>query len=91
VIRSFYDKDTERLANGDPVRRFSSFERVARRRLSQLNNARSLQDLKGVGASLEALRDDRTGQHSIRISGAWRLCFVWNEGHAERVEIVNYH
>jgi proteic killer suppression protein len=43
------------------------------------------------GNQLEALKRDRLGQHSIRISGQWRLCFVWVEGQAQRVEIVDYH
>jgi plasmid maintenance system killer protein len=43
------------------------------------------------GNQLEALKRDRLGQHSIRISGHWRLCFIWVEGQAQRVEIVDYH
>jgi proteic killer suppression protein len=73
------------------VRAFQAIERVALRRLVQLNNARTLMDLKGPGYSLEALKKDRSGQHSIRINDAWRVCFRWESGDAYDVEIVDYH
>ena len=57
-----------------------------------LNNAKVLQDLAiPPNNHLEALRDDRLGQHSIRINRQWRICFVWTHGGAENVEIVDYH
>lgn len=56
-----------------------------------LNAAASLHDLKSPGSQLEKLKDDREGQHSIRISGQWRVCFVWQNGSAYNVEIVDYH
>jgi proteic killer suppression protein len=57
-----------------------------------LNNARALEDLRiPPGNRLEALRGNRAGQHSIRINDQWRICFVWREGHAEDVEVVDYH
>ncbi len=57
-----------------------------------LHAAADLEDLRvPPGNRLEALRGDRAGQHSIRINDRWRLCFVWRDGHAEEVEIVDYH
>ena len=57
-----------------------------------LNNAVDLKDLRvPPGNRLEALTGDRDGQHSIRINDQWRVCFVWSEGHAWQVEIVDYH
>jgi toxin HigB-1 len=91
MIRSFHDKDSERLGRGVRVLRFQPFERVARRRLLQIDAATSLHDLRGIGLSLEALKGDRKGQHAIRINDAWRICFIWNDGGADVVEIVNYH
>ena len=91
MIRSFKDKNTEALANRDHVRRFQAFERTALRRLAALDAATSLHDLKGESFSLEALKRDRKGQHSIRINGVWRVCFRWDNGDAYDVEIVNYH
>jgi proteic killer suppression protein len=57
-----------------------------------INAAQRLDDLRIPPANrLEALSGDRAGQHSIRINDQWRICFVWNSGHAERVEICDYH
>ena len=91
MIRTFAERDTERLANRERVRRFQAFERVALRKLRILDAARSLFDLKGPGHGLEALRHDRAGQHAIRINDRYRVCFVWRDGDAYDVEIVNYH
>jgi proteic killer suppression protein len=57
-----------------------------------LNAAGTLNDLRSPpGNRLEALKRDRLGQHSIRINDQWRICFVWSNGGAENVEIVDYH
>ena len=74
------------------VPRFRVFERIARRKLLYLHRARSLQDLMvPPGNRLEALKGDRKGQHSIRINDRWRICFIWQNGDAHGVEIVDYH
>ncbi len=92
MIRSFRCRDTERLANDELVRRFRSIERVARRKLELLASAVDLYDLRSPpGNYLEALKGDRAGQHSIRINDQWRICFVWRDGAAWDVEIVDYH
>lgn len=92
MIRSFRCKDTERLFQREPVRRFRAIEAVARRKLEMIDAAQTLQDLKvPPGNRLEALKGDRKGQHSIRVNDQWRICFVWREGAAENVEIVDYH
>jgi proteic killer suppression protein len=65
---------------------------MARRKLLLLHRAKSLDDLRvPSGNRLEALRGNRRGQHSIRINGQWRICFVWADGDARDVEIVDYH
>lgn len=65
---------------------------VALRKLRMLNQARVLADLRvPPGNRLEALKGNRAGQHSIRINGQWRICFVWQEGGPQHVEIVDYH
>lgn len=57
-----------------------------------INNAESLNDLRVPPANrLEALKGNRAGQHSIRINDQWRICFVWQDGDAADVEIVDYH
>ncbi len=65
---------------------------VARRKLRMVDDADQLEDLSAApGNRLEALGGDRKGQHSIRINDQWRICFVWRDGAAEQVEIVDYH
>jgi toxin HigB-1 len=92
MIRSFRSKDAAALFHDVPVRRFQAFERPARRKLLYLHRARVLADLKAPpGNQLEALKGDRRGQHSIRINDQWRICFIWKNGDAHDVEIVDYH
>ena len=92
MMRSFRCKDTERLANGYRVRRFMSFERVAQRKLAQLNAAATLDFLRvPPGNRLEVLWGDRRGSYSIRINDQWRLCFRFVDGDAYDAEIVDYH
>ena len=92
VIRSFRQADTEKLFNDHPVRQWRSFERVARRKLIQLDQARELRDLSALpGNRLESLQGNRSGQYSIRINDQFRICFTWSKGDARDVEIVDYH
>ena len=92
MIRSFRCKDTERLASGYRVRRFASIERVARRKLAQLDAAATLTFLHvPPGNRLEPLKGDRRGSYSIRINDQWRLCFRFTGGDAYDAEIVDYH
>ena len=92
MIRSFRCKDTEQLANGYRVRRFADFERIARRKLAQLDAAATLDFLRAPpGNRLEVLRGDRKGSYSIRINNRWRLCFRFVDGDAYDVEIIDYH
>ena len=92
MIRSFANKDTEALSGDHFVRAFSGFDRQARKKLLILNAAGALEDLRvPPGNRLEALSGNRKGQHSIRINDQWRICFVWKDGHAHDVEIVDYH
>ena len=92
VIVSFADRDTERLACGERVRRFVAIEAVARRKLRQLEIAGRLDDLRvPPGNRLEALKGNRKGQMSIRINEQWRVCFRWTQAGPADVEIVDYH
>jgi proteic killer suppression protein len=92
MIRSFKDAATARLFADQDVSRFRAIERQARRKLLLLHSAGSLNDLREPpGNRLEALKGDRQGQHSIRVNDQWRICFVWRDGGAEDVEIVDYH
>lgn len=92
MIISFKDEDTAKLAQGIRVKRFIAFERVAKRKLMQLQIAMTLDDLRiPPGNRLEALKGDRKGAHSIRINDRMRLCFRWTAAGAEDVEITDYH
>jgi proteic killer suppression protein len=92
VIRSFRSRETERLFHRESARRFKSIERQALRKLDILDAAPDLRALSTLpGNRFENLKGNRKGQHSMRINDQWRICFVWHEGHAYEVEIVDYH
>ena len=93
MIRSYRDRDTEAVAERRRVSRLpGDIQRRVQRKLMILNNAKDLNDLRAPpGNRLEALTRDRERQHSIRINDQWRICFVWSDGNADRVEIVDYH
>ncbi len=92
MIQSFGSKETEELFHYQRCKRFRAFERVALRKLLQLHAATELRVLASPpGNQLEALRNERKGQHSIRINDQWRVCFTWRDGHCFDVEIVDYH
>lgn len=97
MIVSFKDEGTEDVFDGRDSKRArktcsQSIWRVARRKLDQINQATSLDDLRAPPANrLEALRGNREGQHSIRINDQYRVCFTWTKDGAEEVEIVDYH
>jgi proteic killer suppression protein len=93
VIQSFADRRT-RVFHEDGICHppWRNFERIALRKLDALDSAITLDDLRSPpGNRLEALKGNRTGQHSIRINDQWRLCFRWTEQGPYEVEIVDYH
>lgn len=93
MIRTFRDKVTaavfaDRLPRGMSV----ELARMARRKLVMIDRSVDVTDLRTPpGNRLEALGGDRTGQFSIRVNQQWRICFVWRDGDAFDVEIVDYH
>ena len=93
MIRSFKCKETERLFNLKPVKKFpAAVQKTALRKLWMLDAVASLQDLHSPpGNKLESLKGDRQGQYSIRINDRFRVCFVWQGADAWDVEIVDYH
>lgn len=93
MIRSFGNKDTERIWHelfAKSVDR--TLQRAALRKLELIHAARDVEDLRiPPGNRLEQLVGERRGQHSIRVNAQWRICFIWREGGAENVELVDYH
>jgi toxin HigB-1 len=93
VIKSFADKRTAAIFTGYAVRDLPpQIQSRARVKLLAIDAAKQLEDLRvPPGNHLEALRGDRQGQHSIRINDQWRICFVWRNGEAWDVAVVDYH
>jgi proteic killer suppression protein len=93
MIKSFRDRDTERLFQRQAVRKLGpAVRRIALRKLLILDAAGAIGDLRiPPGNRLEKLRGNRAGQYSIRINDQWRICFRWRAGDAYDVEIVDYH
>ena len=93
MIESFRCKETKKIWNRKFSKKFPpNIQARARRKLIVIDISKSLNDLKvPISNHLESLIEDRKGQHSIRINDQWRICFVWKNGNAFNVEIVDYH
>ncbi|MHB0954659.1 MAG: type II toxin-antitoxin system RelE/ParE family toxin [Allorhizobium sp.] len=93
MIRSYRNAMTKALAGGKAPKGFpADLVRRAILKLTMIDSAVELRDLRSTpGNHLEVLAGDRNGQHSIRINDQWRICFIWVNGGAEEVEIVDYH
>jgi len=93
MIKSFADKETERIFNRQFSRKLpAQIQHSARRKMETLDASEALTDLLIPPSNhLEKLVGDRTGQYSIRINNQWRICFVWKQTDVYEVEIVDYH
>lgn len=92
MILSFRCPETRRLFETGRSRKFFGVLVVATRKLAILDAAESLEFLRSPpGNRLEALKDDRRGQHNIRVNDQWRICFRWTAQGPQDVEIVDYH
>ncbi len=93
MLRSFADKDTERVWRRERSRHLdANTQRAALRKPLILDAADTLDDARiPPGNRLEKLRGDRAGQHSVRINQQWRICFRWTPAGPEDLEIVDYH
>lgn len=92
MIQSFKDADTKELFEKGFSKRWAGIDKTARRKLDQIEAAITLNDLRlPPGNRLEALKGNRSGQHSIRINDQYRICFVWKSDGAHQVEITDYH
>ena len=93
MIRSFADKDTQRVFQRLASKRLSiELQRIAYRKLTIIDAVETINDLRiPPGNRLEKLKGDREGQYIIRINNQWRICFSWKNNDAYKVEIVDYH
>jgi toxin HigB-1 len=93
MIGSFRGKEAQRIFDGFVSRRLpQDIQSIVRRKLRQIDASERLEDLRvPPGNRLEALSGDRDGQYSIRVNQQWRICFNWNQGRAENVEVCDYH
>ncbi len=93
MIIGFACRETEKIWRGEVSRKLPrEIQQVALRKLFMLDKAQTLNDLRIPPSNrLEALKDDRKGQHSMRINDQWRICFVWTNNGPSAVEIVDYH
>ena len=92
MIMSYGDPDVRAFFEGERIRRWINVERTLMRKLAMLNDTRKLEDLRDPPSNrLKSLRGDRNGQYSIRVNDQYRICFVWNNGNAHSVTVVDYH
>ena len=93
MIKTFRCSETERIFNRHFTRKFpQNIQQWAFMKLNAIDAAVKLDDLRLPPSNrLKALKGNRKGQHSIRINDQWRICILWEEGHAAQVEIVDYH
>ena len=93
MIKSFASRETADLFSGRSTRRLpGDMQRRALQKLAALHAVSSLDELRRIpGNRLEKLKGDRSDQYSIRVNDQWRICFIWLEGDAHNVEIVDYH
>ena len=93
MIRSFRDKETEKVFNLKRSKKLpDNIQQKALRKLRMLNRSITIQDLKvPPGNRLKKLKGERKDEWSIRINQQWRICFEWHDDDAYNVEIVDYH
>ncbi len=93
MIKSFGNKETEKIWEGEKVKKLPlQIQEISRRKLRMINNAVDIKDLKIPPANrLEKLSGDLKTHYSIRINDQWRIIFKWNSGNASEVEIIDYH
>ncbi|MCT4697537.1 MULTISPECIES: type II toxin-antitoxin system RelE/ParE family toxin [Flavobacteriaceae] len=93
MIISFGTKETEKIWNGIRVKKLpNEIQNVGRRKMRMLNNSQDIADLRIPPSNrLEKLTGNLKEYYSIRINKQWRIIFIWNNGNASEVEIVDYH
>ena len=93
MILSFGSKDTEKIWNGERIKRIPlEIQQIGRRKLRMLNNSQNTKDLSIPPSNkLEKLSGKLKGFYSVRVNDQWRIIFKWENNHASEVEIIDYH
>jgi proteic killer suppression protein len=93
MIVSFGDKPTQRIWEGERIKGLATeLQEAARRKLRMINNSNNLKDLRIPPANrLEKLKGDLKRFHSIRVNNQWRIIFLWDNGNAYDVQLIDYH
>ncbi len=93
MINSFGSKDTEKIWNGERVKKTPiEIQKIGRRKLRMLNNSQNIKDLRIPPSNrLEKLTGKLKDYHSIRINDQWRIIFIWTNNNSHQVTILDYH
>jgi proteic killer suppression protein len=93
MIKSFDDREAEKIWNGERSKKISNeIQEIARRKLRMIHNSQNINDLRIPPANrLEKLNGKLKEFHSIRINNQWRIIFIWASDNAYKVEIIDYH
>ena len=93
MIRSFKSNETEKVWEGRSSKKLPiEIQRIARRKLRMINNSIDINDLRIQPSNrMEKLSGNLKNYHSIRINDKWRIMFMWKQGHAFDVQIIDYH
>lgn len=93
MIRTFKDEEAFIIFKGHrSLKLDQGMQSIAYRKLRMLHHSHTLNDLRIPPANrLEKLKGNREDQYSIRINDQYRICFIWRDGDAYNVEIVDYH
>ncbi|MCK5781802.1 MAG: type II toxin-antitoxin system RelE/ParE family toxin [Flavobacteriales bacterium] len=93
MIKSFGNKETKKIWDGIRSKKLpNDIQNIARRKLRMLNNSQSIIDLRIPPSNrLEKLDGSLKEFYSVRVNKQWRIIFIWEEGNAFEVEIIDYH
>lgn len=93
MIQSFHCRETEKIFHQKFSKKLpQSIQRIAMRKLWMMDAAHDVNDLRAPPSNhLEKLQGFSPDKSSIRINKQWRICFEWENGNINTVEIIDYH
>lgn len=92
MIKSFSHKGLEDFfydgtKKGIQPKQASKLENI----LDRLNQAREIRDMAYPGSDLHLLLPKREGRWAVKVSGNWRITFLFKEGNTYEVDYEDYH